>query len=559
MSDLEKSAGLGDSLITTSKTSSPTRAESPAPNDDAKAADAAGGEEDGGPDYERQIYGVKWALTVGAILSCVFLYALDTTVVADIQPDIIASLGDFQKFPWLATAYALPATALVLIQSKLYGLFDIKWLYFGYVACFEIGSAISGASPTMNSLIVGRMIAGIGGCGIYVGSLTFFSVATSPKERPIYIALISPTWGLGTVLGPIVGGGFAESSVGWRWGFYINLVIFALAAPILLFVLPSIDFSKGQSATERLNKVDWLGLVVWTGWCVSFFMAITYGGTLFEWNSYSMIILWVFIGALGIGFYLTHRFHPFVAQENRLYPSYMLRNLKLGILQFATFAAASAVYIPIYYLPLYFQFAKGESPVEAAIKLLPFVFMISTVAIINGLFISKWGYYMPWFFVGSLLAVAGGAMMYTVSINTSVSAIYGYSVLLGIGGGCFMITAFGCVSDIVAPRDIFNAIGVISLAQCIGITFFPSLGGSIFQNLGAHYISPILPADLTGDPRVILAGASSPEWRGFSDEFQTRLAGAIVDAMCNVYTMTIVACGITVLITPFLGFRKVGA
>lgn len=204
MSDLEKSAGLGDSLITTSKTSSPTRAESPVPNDDAKAAEAAGGEGDGGPAYERQIYGVKWALTVGAILSCVFLYALDTTVVADIQPDIIAALGDFQKFPWLATAYALPATALVLIQSKLYGLFDIKWLYFGYVACFEIGSAISGASPTMNSLIVGRMIAGIGGCGIYVGSLTFFSVATSPKERPIYIALISPTWGLGTVLGPIV-------------------------------------------------------------------------------------------------------------------------------------------------------------------------------------------------------------------------------------------------------------------------------------------------------------------------------------------------------------------
>jgi hypothetical protein len=160
--------------------------------------------EDAGPEYERKIHGIKWVLTVGAILSCVFLYALDTTVVADIQPNIIASLGDFQKFPWLATAYALPATALVLIQSKMYGIFDIKWLYFGYVVCFEVGSAISGASPTMDSLIVGRMIAGVGGCGIYVGSLTFFSVVTTPKERPLYISLISPTWGIGTVLGPIV-------------------------------------------------------------------------------------------------------------------------------------------------------------------------------------------------------------------------------------------------------------------------------------------------------------------------------------------------------------------
>jgi MFS family permease len=160
--------------------------------------------EDSGHEYQHKIHGIKWVLTVGAILSCVFLYALDTTVVADIQPNIIASLGDFQKFPWLATAYALPSTALVLIQSKMYGIFDIKWLYFGYVVCFEIGSAISGASPTMNSLIVGRTIAGIGGCGIYVGSLTFFSVVTTPKERPLYIALISPTWGIGTVLGPIV-------------------------------------------------------------------------------------------------------------------------------------------------------------------------------------------------------------------------------------------------------------------------------------------------------------------------------------------------------------------
>ena len=202
MSDLEKSAGIPDNPTATSKIDSPARIESRALDGGRSAS--PGIEEDGEPKFERQIHGFKWALTVGAILSCIFLYALDTTVVADIQPDIIASLGNFQKFPWLATAYALPSTALVLIQSKLYGLFDIKWLYFGYVVCFEVGSAISGAAPTMDTLIVGRMVAGIGGCGIYVGSLAFFSVATSPKERPIYIALISPTWGLGTVLGPIV-------------------------------------------------------------------------------------------------------------------------------------------------------------------------------------------------------------------------------------------------------------------------------------------------------------------------------------------------------------------
>ena len=155
-------------------------------------------------DGQRSIRGVKWGLTVVAILSSTFLFALDTTVVADIQPNIIQSLGEFQKFPWLGSAFVLPSASLVLIWSKAYSLFDIKWLYFACVTIFEIGSAISGAAPTMNALIVGRAIAGIGGCGMYVGGLTFFSVITTVKERPIYVSLVTPVWGIGTVLGPVV-------------------------------------------------------------------------------------------------------------------------------------------------------------------------------------------------------------------------------------------------------------------------------------------------------------------------------------------------------------------
>lgn len=282
-------------------------------------------------------------------------------------------------------------------------------------------------------------------------------------------------------------------------------------------------------------------------------MAVTYGGLLFKWDSYSMIILWVFVVVLAIAFVLTHRFHPFTSAEHRLYPAHMLKNFKLGILQFATFAAAAAVYIPIYYIPLYFQFAKGESPIDAAVKLLPFVFVIAFVSIVQGFLMSKFGYYMPWFLFGSLLGVVGGALMYTVSIDTSTSAIYGYSVILGIGGGAFLLTAFGCVSDVVQPSDIFNAIGVISLIQCFGITLFPSLSGSIFQNLGAKIIAPMLPVEFLGDPKTILAGPASAEWKSFSPEVQHRIAIGIVDAMKNNYIMTIVACGLTALLSPFLG------
>ncbi|KAI4199018.1 MAG: hypothetical protein LQ346_002650 [Caloplaca aetnensis] len=514
-----------DVPINGSSGSPPEDIESPAPREIEKTSEV-----------ERQIHGVKWFLTV-----------------ADIQPNIILSLGEFGKFPWLATAYAIPGTVLVLIQSKLYGLFNVKWLYLGFVVLFEIGSAISGAAPTMNALIVGRMIAGVGGCGMYVGSLTFFSVVTTPKERPMYISLITPVWGIGTVLGPIVGGALAESSVGWRWGFYINLFIFVAAAPVMLFLLPSLNFEPSLSAKQKLAKLDWLGLLILTGWSISFFMALIFGGTLYKWDSYSEIILWVFVGVLTIAFVLVHKTHPFVPIEDRLYPGHMLRNWRLGILQVAIFSAPAAVYIPIYYIPLFFQFARGESPVEAAVRLLPFVLVVATVSILNGVLMSKLGYYMPWFLGGSLLAVIGGALMYTVDTETTSSAIYGYTVLLGIGGGCLLMSAFGCVSAVVDASDVFNAIGVLSLVQCMGTTFFPAISGCIFQNLGVVYIRPYLPPDFTGKPTVILAGASRPEFQGLSEDLQAQIARAIISAMSNLYTMTIAVSGITAILSPFLG------
>lgn len=99
----------------------------------------------------------------------------------------------------------LPAAALQLPWTKSYGLVNLKWLYITHVVLFEAGSALAGAAPTMNAMIVGRAMAGFGASGMYVGGITYFNVTTTPNERPIYVSLISPVWGLGTVLGPIVG------------------------------------------------------------------------------------------------------------------------------------------------------------------------------------------------------------------------------------------------------------------------------------------------------------------------------------------------------------------
>ncbi len=114
----------------------------------------------------------QWFLVVCAMLGSTFLYALDNTVVADVSAEIVLSLGELEKLPWLGTAFTWASMSTILVWSKLYGVFDAKVLYIVTSVIFEVGSAICGAAPTMDAMIVGRAIAGFGASGIYVGSLT---------------------------------------------------------------------------------------------------------------------------------------------------------------------------------------------------------------------------------------------------------------------------------------------------------------------------------------------------------------------------------------------------
>ena len=170
----------------------------------------------------RKVQGWRWYLVVLSMLSSIFLFSLDNTIVADIQHAVVEDFDDISKLPWLAGAFLIGAAATNLVWGKIYAGFEAKSMYIACVILFEAGSALCGGAPSMNALIVGRAIAGVGGSGLYVGVMTLISVTTTLQERPMYVGLTGLVWGIGTVLGPIVGGAFTDSSAGWRWAFYIK-------------------------------------------------------------------------------------------------------------------------------------------------------------------------------------------------------------------------------------------------------------------------------------------------------------------------------------------------
>ena len=114
------------------------------------------------------------------------------------------------------------------------------------VAIFEAGSAVCGSAPSMNALIVGRAFCGLGGSGMYIGTMTIIATMTTTKERPIYMGLVGITYAIGSICGPIIGGAFADSHESWRWAFYLCLLIIVPMAPVYIVLIPSMDLAPGK-------------------------------------------------------------------------------------------------------------------------------------------------------------------------------------------------------------------------------------------------------------------------------------------------------------------------
>ena len=117
----------------------------------------------------RKTMGFKWLIICVGVFSANLLYGLDTTIAADIQAPVAQTFDEFGKLGWLGIGFTLGSVVFILPLGKAYAVFDTKWLFIACVTMFEAGSALCGAAPNMNAIIVGRVWAGAGGAGMYLG------------------------------------------------------------------------------------------------------------------------------------------------------------------------------------------------------------------------------------------------------------------------------------------------------------------------------------------------------------------------------------------------------
>jgi MFS family permease len=504
----------------------------------------------------RPIHGLRWVLTMASLYSFALLYGLDTTIAADIQPAIVKRLGHVQKLAWIGAGFPLGSVATILPLGYAYSLFDLKKLVLLSIFTFEAGSAVCGAAPTMDVLIVGRVIAGIGGAGMYLGALNFVGVFTTLRERSLYNALIGMIWGLGTILGPIVGGLFAEKST-WRWAFYINLVLAAMFGPILIYLSPTNQPQPTKTMKEKFAQMDWLGIILIAAVYVTYVVAMTFGGAIWPWSDGRFIATITVCAVVLVIFVLTQYFS--ILTKDRIFPAQFLRRRSLILLYVGTAASATSMVVGAYFIPLYFQYVHQDNALKAAVRLLPFIIVLIFCIMFNGALLPMVGYYYPWYIMSGVLMTIGGALMYTLDVDTSTSKVYGYTVLVAAGAGLVGQAGYVIAQAKVSTREDSAIISFMNVAQIGSIVLALTIAGSVFQNIAIHKLVVALAGQgYTLDQiKSAVAGTQSVILQQGSPEVRKLVLDALIKAMDQVFVMIIAAGALTIIVGLLMKKEKV--
>jgi len=447
-----------------------------------------------------------------------------------------------------------PPRALTgVLRGKLNDQFNNKFLYLAAVLIFEIGSAVIGSARSIEAVIAGRAIAGFGGSGIYVGTINIISAITLPAERTQYLNFVGMSWSLGTILGPIIGGAFADSAATWRWAFYINICIAAVAAPACILLVPPVVPSTSLSMVSRIKRIDYLGAVLFLGGVVTTIMILAFGGALYSWDSGAMIGLYVATCVIWAVFCIQQRFRLFTT--DRIFPAQFVGDWEMVIMFAWTALAIANVVVTIYSLPLFFQFRFADSSLSGAVYTLPFIASAVASAGAAGPLIVKYPVYWLWFAGASALMLLSNGLLSTINYDTSRGAICGFTVIQGLACGPVLQLGYTVAQVKVPRRAVPDVTAFLTCAQMAGLALSLGIATSVFLNGATDDIAAILPGVSRGVIQWTIDGAKTTVFQDLSPETQRRVLEAVARNVGKVFYLN-VAGGVLGCVTSLLMKRQ---
>ncbi|EME80539.1 uncharacterized protein MYCFIDRAFT_31883 [Pseudocercospora fijiensis CIRAD86] len=502
----------------------------------------------------RNLHGVQWVLVVSSLISLSFMLGLDTTITPVTQASFTNSFQSVNLLGFSSAAFFLGAATTVLTWSQLYGVFDVKWTLVISIIVFEVGSIISGAAPNINALVTGRAFSGVGGSGMALGVWSMLSLTTTEQEAPFYMRLPNLAWGIGIILGPIIGGAFAQGSATWRWGYYIQLCVGAMVAGLLALLLPSKRSQPRTGFRDGITSIDHIGTLLMISSLLCFVLAINFGGLSYAWNSGSVIALFVLAGLSSITFVPQQVFGCLT--HNTILPIAILKEAKIWTMFLLQACSATAFFVACYFIPLHFQYVKDETPLEAGVHLLPLVIPTFAAAMISNQLTRRNALLEPCLLVGGSLVLIGSSLMYGVDAYTESSKIYGYSILIGSGAGLFVDTPLLACQQLVSPVFVPSAMALMAFARIAAPAIALSIGFAVFLNNAQAEIQSMLPNDRSYHATSMFGGDARQYLGGLDVRTRHQIMRAIADTLAEPYALVIASGVIALTSAGFLFWTR---
>ncbi|KAJ3063099.1 hypothetical protein HDU98_001049 [Podochytrium sp. JEL0797] len=418
------------------------------------------------PLHKPQFIAVLVSLSLG-----VFLAALDQTIVSAALKTIVADLGREDLLSWVGSAYLMTSSAFCPLYGKFADIFGRKWTFIAALVVFELGIATN-----MPFLIVGRAIAGLGGGGIMTLVFVILSDIVSIQDRGKYQGIIGGTYSFASVLGPLMGGSFVDHA-SWRWCFFINLPIGAITVACVIFML---KFPKTEgSMIEKLKRIDYIGGTIFIFGIIALLTPLQLGGSTWAWDAPGTIIMFVVAGILIALFCWVEG-----RVEEPIIPYALFSESSVTALLLIVFSLGASMTTAIYYNALFFQVAQGYSAMGAGIQSIPIIFGSVSVSIGSGLFVTKYGKYKFFFFVGPVFMIAGIVLMSFLNQTSPMVEKIFYLLIFGMGVGSQTQMA---VLALQASVDY----SLIAIVTSVGRTF-QQLGGSVGVSIIGNVLNTVL-------------------------------------------------------------------
>ncbi|CAG8957537.1 hypothetical protein HYFRA_00010403 [Hymenoscyphus fraxineus] len=416
-----------------------------------------------------------FALAFTALSVVAFTSALDATILAVALPIVTEKLkmSTLEAF-WAGISFLLSSVVFQPLHTAMSDIFGRKAILYLCILFFVAGSLIVGLAQNAEVLIAGRTIQGIGGGGIEALAEIILTDITTLKERPKYIGILGLMWAAGSIVGPIIGGVFAEY-VTWRWIAWINLPLMAVAMILIpLFLTLAVDKSSVRS---KLKRVDYMGMALLIVGLTSFVLALCWGGQLFRWNRWQTIF--PLVGGLVLLAVLA-RYEKYPREPIFKYRLFATWTSTLAF--FGSFIQGILIWVLVYYLVLYFQGALQHAPLQSAIDAFPLMFTLTPSAVICAVLIDKTRRYLWTVWLGWVLCTVGFGTMILLDNKTSRGVYSIVQIAPGVGTG-FLLSALAVpVQAAMSVDDAGLAMGTQVFFRAVGALVGVAFGSSVFTN-----------------------------------------------------------------------------